>query len=175
MFEKIQEIDDNILSKIDVLRTHKLDKIMVFITNMGNSGGIWLFLGLTFMLIRGHRRKGAEIFVAVGTATLMSEVVFKNIAKRSRPCERVPEKIMLISKPTSYSFPSGHTTSSFASAYVISNVFLANCGFIIFVLAFLLAFVISFSRLYLKVHYPSDVLVGMLLGLMCGVIALWVF
>ncbi|MDR0404501.1 MAG: phosphatase PAP2 family protein [Oscillospiraceae bacterium] len=174
MFGKIQDVDNHLLSKIALLRSPKLDKIMVFITNLGSSGGIWLFLGLSLLLVRGYRRKGAEIFVAVGMATLMSEVVFKNIARRLRPCEHATDETMLVSKPTSYSFPSGHTTSSFAAAYVISRVFSGH-GPGIFVFTFLFAFVIGFSRLYLKVHYPSDVLAGIFLGIVCGSTVLKMF
>ncbi|MDR3178506.1 MAG: phosphatase PAP2 family protein [Oscillospiraceae bacterium] len=174
MFKKIQNIDNSILSSIAKLRTPILDKFMIFITNLGSSGSVWLLFGLILLFIRGYRKKGAEIFVTVGLAALMSESILKNIIRRARPCDKDPYELLLIPRPSSYSFPSGHTTSSFATAYVVYKTFLElNCVFV--ALALFLAFLISFSRLYLKVHYPSDVLAGIILGIFCGLTVLRIF
>ena len=69
----------------------------------------------------------------------------------------------MITKPITYSFPSGHTASSFAALAVFMQMN-SKIGLIISPIATLIAF----SRLYLKVHYPSDVLFGGILGLTCG-------
>ncbi|MFR4852436.1 MAG: phosphatase PAP2 family protein [Butyricicoccus sp.] len=67
-----------------------------------------------------------------------------------------------------WSFPSGHTLSSFAAASAL-YFFHHKTGF----LAFLLAAAIAFSRLYASVHYPTDVLTGAVIGVLCGIIAAW--
>ena len=74
---------------------------------------------------------------------------------------------MLIAIPNDYSFPSGHTTSSFACATTICFSFpKIGVVFIIF------AFIMAFSRLYLFVHYLSDIIFGMILGILVGVIVM---
>ena len=67
-----------------------------------------------------------------------------------------------------WSFPSGHTLSSFAAAAALC-FFHRKSG----LLAFLAAALIGFSRLYASVHYPTDVLAGALLGILCGLAAAW--
>ena len=69
-------------------------------------------------------------------------------------------------KPTDYSFPSGHTAASFAA---VTALFFAKEKYRY--PALVLAVLIAFSRLYLYVHYPTDILGGILVGILCGVIA----
>ena len=94
----------------------------------------------------------------------LGEIVIKTLVGRIRPSKSISQKNLLIKKPITYSFPSGHTSSSFAAALMISFEYPAF-AFPVFILASLIAF----SRLYLKVHYPSDVLAGMVLGLVCSI------
>lgn len=98
---------------------------------------------------------------------ILGEVFLKNIVKRARPFTYLKMANLLISKPLSYSFPSGHTTASFA-AVGISMSKLKKYRFYILTVAILIAF----SRLYLMVHYPTDVLFGIILGLLSSKIVL---
>jgi undecaprenyl-diphosphatase len=92
------------------------------------------------------------------------------VVQRIRPSADIPEINMLIAKPLSYSFPSGHAASSFAVAGVLSKYFKKYAP------EFLgLASLIAFSRLYLYVHYPTDVLAGIILGLICSRIIIYIF
>ncbi|NLZ48864.1 MAG: phosphatase PAP2 family protein, partial [Clostridiales bacterium] len=75
-----------------------------------------------------------------------------------------------ISKPSSFSFPSGHTGFSFAATGVLAKYF-RKYRIPLFILASLMAF----SRVYLCVHYPSDIIGGIILGLICSQISIWVF
>ncbi|WP_310910070.1 phosphatase PAP2 family protein [Clostridium estertheticum] len=107
--------------------------------------------------------------LALLLSTILGDLV-KHVVKRIRPSANIPSVNLLIVKPLSYSFPSGHTTSSFAVAGVLARYFKE------YALEFLsLAFLISFSRLYLYVHYPTDVLAGIILGLICSGIIIYVF
>ncbi|WP_342356973.1 phosphatase PAP2 family protein [Clostridium algidicarnis] len=100
---------------------------------------------------------------ALGLSTILGEGILKHVVHRMRPSSDINVINILIAKPLSYSFPSGHTTSSFAVAGVLSKHFKKYAvGF------FALASLIAFSRLYLYVHYPTDVLVGIILGLLCS-------
>ena len=100
---------------------------------------------------------------------MIGNLTIKNIVKRHRPFKHKHYKI-LIKQPRDYSFPSGHTLSSFAAATVIV---LTNplCGFFALVYA---AFV-ALSRLYLRVHFFTDVGVSMVLGTILGIISHYVF
>ena len=93
---------------------------------------------------------------------LVGDVVLKNWIQRPRPFQEMPVEL-LIPPPESFSFPSGHTSSSFAAASVIYRV-RKSWG----IAAFILAVLIGFSRLFLFVHYPTDVLAGAVLGLLVG-------
>lgn len=94
---------------------------------------------------------------------VVGNLILKNLVARARPCSLNTTVNLLISAPTDYSFPSGHTTSSFAAAVIWYH---ADKRF--GVPALILAFLIAFSRLYLYVHFPSDVIAGALIGAAIG-------
>ena len=94
----------------------------------------------------------------------------KNLVARTRPYEVVEGLVPLISKPTDYSFPSGHTCASFACTLVLYRILPKKYG----VPAVLLAALIAFSRLYVGVHYPTDVLGGLAVGIFSSCLVLWI-
>ena len=96
---------------------------------------------------------------------LIGNLTLKPLVARIRPCDVNTQVHLLIPRPHDFSFPSGHTMSSFASATVILHEHKKISG----ILSMVIAFFISFSRLYLYVHYPSDVLAGALIGLAIAV------
>lgn len=100
---------------------------------------------------------------------IIGEVVLKNTVCRVRPCNLV-EIEMIIPKPSSFSFPSGHTCSSFAASTVLMKLD-KKFG----IPALVLAIIIGFSRLYNYVHFPTDVLAGAVLGVICGLVMWWMF
>lgn len=91
---------------------------------------------------------------------IINNLILKNLIARIRPYEIINGLVPLIEKPTDYSFPSGHTGSSFAAACILYRKLPKRFG----IPALLLAMLIGFSRLYLGVHYPSDVLFGIISG-----------
>ena len=100
------------------------------------------------------------------TVTLLfGELTLKNIICRLRPCNVFTDFPMLIARPTSYSFPSGHTSSSFAAALILTLRH-KKIGW----LAYIPAVLIAFSRIFLFVHYPTDVLAGILLGTLAALL-----
>lgn len=92
--------------------------------------------------------------------------MLKPLVARERPCWINESVHLLVAMPKDYSFPSGHTQASFASATAIFHVN-KKAG----VCAFILAVLIAFSRLYLYVHFPTDVLAGIGIGVICGLLA----
>ncbi|QEK13682.1 phosphatase PAP2 family protein [Crassaminicella thermophila] len=154
----------------DYTQSAILDKIMPVITHLGDKGMIWIILSCVLMMSKKYRKVGILSIVALVLSTVIGEAFLKHIIGRTRPFLEVPDIHLLIKKPLTYAFPSGHTTSSFAVAGVISNKLeLYRIPFM------LLAILIAFSRLYLFVHYPTDILAGIALGLGCSRITLKLF
>ena len=100
---------------------------------------------------------------------LVGNVTLKPLVARPRPCWRNSLVNLLIQNPKDYSFPSGHALSSFAAAMAIFMNH-RKMG----VAALLFAFIMGCTRLYFYVHYPTDVLAGMLFGLILGFFAYWI-
>lgn len=137
------------------------DEALVFwqtVTHLGDAGLVWIALGLFLLCFPGFRRIGSTIGIALFSGFLICNVLLKPMVDRLRPCELHAEDL-LMACPTDPSFPSDHTTASFAAA-VAFGIFHPKWGLGLLTLAVLIAW----SRLYLFVHWPSDVAVGILVG-----------
>ena len=164
MSDIIKKWDEDILYLINkYCRNRFLDKVMPFVTSLGNLGLLWIILAILMIRKVDYRRVGIIVLVTLVFTTIMGEGIVKHIVKRKRPFIGKENKELLIKEPSSFSFPSGHTASSFAVAVVFLK---SNSSISTFIV--LIALAIAFSRLYLKVHYPSDVIGGIILGLTCG-------
>ncbi|EDU37779.1 phosphatase PAP2 family protein [Clostridium sporogenes] len=147
-----------------------LNKIMIFITSIGNLGLIWIAISLLLLISKKYRKVGMLCIASLVLSSLIGEVVLKNLVQRGRPFTAIEGINLLVKAPKSFSFPSGHTVSSFAVAIVIGKK-IKKFKLPIYILAFSIAF----SRLYLYVHYPSDVLVGALIGIISANIILYIY
>ena len=136
------------------LRNGWSDAFFTAITFLGDSGIIWIAFSLCLVCSKTYRRQGLVLLAVLAITFLVGDVVLKNWIQRPRPFQEMPVEL-LIPPPESFSFPSGHTSSSFAAASVIYRV-RKSWG----IAAFILAVLIGFSRLFLFVHYPTDVLAG---------------
>ena len=175
----------------NTLRSDLMDKIMPIITKFGDGGIFWIVLTLLLFIPKRTRKYAhvsafALIFCVVG-----GNLILKNLIARPRPfwlengnplamigiqgnladrlyirdsALRVPEGRtliqLLVKAPTDFAFPSGHTQASFAAATSIC-MWKRRWG----IPALILATLVAFSRMYLYVHYPTDVLAGMLFGI----------
>lgn len=146
-----------------------LDAIVPPISFLGNGG--WTFiLAAVIMLFWGKTRKtGLMTGAALLFGLIICNIALKPLVARIRPFDLVEGVNIIIKKPHDYSFPSGHTTAAFELATVWM---LRDRRFGIPALVF--AFVMAFTRLYLYVHYPTDVIGGMAIGILCGVIGYFV-
>lgn len=145
-----------------------LNYIMIFITSLGNGGLIWIAAAL-FLIFQNKnmlKREGFTIAVALIIFSVLGLLILKPIIARPRPFVAQGVDI-LIKEPMGFSFPSGHTGSSFAAASVI-YFYNKKRG----LLALILATLIAFSRMYLFVHYPSDIVGGLILGIISSRIAI---
>lgn len=167
----ITEIDFRILDYIhNKLSCHFLDLIMPKITFLGNAGFIWIIIAAAMLISRKYRHNGAELSVSLVGCVIIGNLLLKNLVARARPCWINDTVNMLIAVPLDYSFPSGHTMSSFAAATVIMQTN-KKWG----IIAYILAFLIAFSRLYLYVHFPSDIIAGATIGIVIGLTVCFVF
>lgn len=158
-------IELKILDFIQTLHTPVLDKIMVGGTKLGDVGIIWIILTAILLIIPKTRRTGGVMLVALVVQTVLCNVILKNLFARTRPYDVNTTVQLLVPKLHDFSFPSGHTSASFTA---VSALYFSKDK--LWKPALVLACLIAVSRLYLYVHYPTDVLGGLLLGVLSGYI-----
>ena len=143
---------------------------MIAATRMGD-GWLWYGLGIMLLLYGGPQRFSA--IGAAGAAAVGGIFVFKvlkRLSQRQRPCQIEPHCWSKVLPPDKFSFPSGHTMTAFSIALVISYFYKSLEGTLFFV-----AFSIAVSRVVLGMHFLSDVLAGMVLGVALGCAAITAF
>lgn len=166
MWNTLLELDGNILLWIqENVRNEFLTPVMTFITHLGDAGWFWIVLALALVIIKKTRPVGGLVAVSLFGSLIINNVILKNLVARTRPYEAVEGLHRIIEAQADLSFPSGHTGSSFAAAVVIFIMCPKKAG----IPALILAFLIMLSRLYVGVHYPTDVLAGMMTGTLIAV------
>lgn len=159
----------NILMAIQQWHTPFLDLFFSHITALGDKGFFWILAGLLLLCTKKYRKQGLLLLLSLFICFLTGNVFLKNFVARDRPCWLYQEIELLIKYPRDFSFPSGHTMTGMAGAVCVylTDKRLGSP-------AIILAVLIAFSRLYLFVHWPSDVLIGGLIGIAvaCTVFAL---
>lgn len=152
----------------DSLRAAWLSPVVIGITHLGDSGALWILVTLALLCFRRTRKLGLTCALAMIIGLVVTNLAIKNWAARVRPYEAIEALERIIEAQKDWSFPSGHTTNSFACAWVLFRRAPKKYG----VPALVLAALIALSRLYVGVHYPTDVLGGLVIGLGSAVIAL---
>ena len=148
------------------MRTHghspAVERAARVLGKAGNNGAVWVGIGAALAILDGSNREAWAICAALAPVAIGLNYLVKLIVKRPRPVlEGLPP---LGGAPSSLSFPSAHATSSFAVATAMTRVEPRGA------LAVLLAAALALGRPYLGMHYPSDVLVGAVLGVALGLI-----
>lgn len=154
------------LDFLQTIHTPLLDKILAFITSLGNAGIIWIVLAVVLLILPKTRKTGIIVAAALLMDLVLCNLILKNLVARVRPYDVNTAIAVLIKKPLDFSFPSGHTAASFAA---MTALFLAKMKKA-WIAALVLAVLIAFSRLYFYVHYPTDVLGGVVVGILSGII-----
>lgn len=163
------EIDAGIFRWINQIMVHPaLDDLMVFLTTFRFSSHIFLLAAL-FIIIR--KQRGAFVvllftLLAVGLADYTASGILKPLFQRIRPCFALQGCRLLIDQSHSYSFASSHAANSAAVASMIWIFFRRGepVERLFSAVMVLYAFLIGYSRIYVGVHYPGDVLAGMMIG-----------
>ncbi|MCL1975639.1 MAG: phosphatase PAP2 family protein [Firmicutes bacterium] len=138
---------------------------MIILSWLGNNGLIWCVIAAVLLLRRKTRYSGLFCAAALLLSFLLCNLLLKNLVARPRPYEVLAFVHPLVPLLKDFSFPSGHASASFAAAMAFAYSG-QNKKWVIPLFA--LAILISISRLYVGMHYPSDVLAGLFLGLFCA-------
>ena len=163
MIHTLAEFDAGVLLFIqEFVRNRFLTPILVFLTRLGDAGMIWIAVSLAFLCFKKTRRIGCMSLLALFFSLCVNNLFLKQIIARTRPYEAISGLVPLVPRPTDFSFPSGHSAAAFSAAGVFVRTLPKRFG----IPLLLFAIVIALSRLYVGVHYPSDVLCGVISGLL---------
>lgn len=168
MLEMLLNLDGGFLLFLqDSVRNPILNSIMIFITSLGDEGMIWIAATVALLIPKKTRKIGIMSAVALLGSLLINNNIVKNIVQRPRPFVTFTDLQIIIPTPSEFSFPSGHTSSSFAAAAVFYRHLPKKLG----LPSVILAGLIGFSRLYVGVHYPTDVIAGIIMGILLSYLA----
>ncbi len=164
MTDIIQSFDFAVLDKIqELMKCGFLDKLMPFISTAAGVV-LWVALGLILLCFKKVRFNGIALLSAFLLTVVVTEFLIKPIFMRERPFMLNPEYTLLVSEPFGSSFPSAHSSTSFAAAVQLFGIS-RKAG----ILGIIAAGMVAFSRLYLYVHFPSDVMAGIFIGVALGI------
>lgn len=179
LFDSFLSFDLSVFQWIQGIQNDFLDAVLVGITTLGNAGAIFIVLGLGLFITKKYRKAGFAVIVALLVMLICNDLFLKELFARPRPFnlfDSDPQKYAewgrayiypeLVNKPSSYSFPSGHTSSAFAAAIALlwQN---RKWGVPVTIFAALM----GFSRIYVEVHYCTDVIAGVVSGAVCALAA----
>lgn len=161
------DIDGQILLFIqEHMRNIVCDVFFKGITHLGDAGVFWILLTAALLCFRQTRKAGIYSACALIASLVVNNLILKNLVGRIRPYELVEGLQCIVPPAYDASFPSGHTGASFASAVAIYRQLPRRFAIFFIVLAALIAF----SRLYVGIHYPTDVLGGLVTGIGIGLL-----
>lgn len=148
-----------------------LNYIMKYVTYIGEFGAAAIICAIVLLIFKRTRWAGVAVATAFILDVLIVNVILKLSVNRARPWQDYPDlgfqqfhQSISVREPTDSSFPSGHTASLFAAAVALV-LYYKKKG----IPAVVVAFLVALSRIYLCMHYPTDVLGGMIIGSVCGV------
>lgn len=141
-------------------------KIFTYASEMG---AIWVTAAIIILITKKYRKNGFITIVSLLLCFVFTNLILKNTIARPRPFS-IDDFSLLIPKPSEFSFPSGHSAISFCGAYSLSYT---NRKWTPFV--YIIAVLTAFSRIYFTVHYPTDVIGGIIIGTLCSVFTIFVF
>ena len=148
-------------------RTELLDTFFLIVTKIaGSYGQLWVVVGLALLIPKKTRWTGIAVLISYVGVYIFGQMILKNLISRPRPCQVDQAFEMLVARPSSSSFPSTHSAWAFAASTAIFMKY-KKAG----IAAFVVAALIAFSRMYMFLHYPTDVLCGIIFGILLGIAA----
>ena len=167
LIEDLVRLDRAVYGVIAETATPNLDIPLRELSSLANHSKIWFAISAGLALLGGETGRRASLagVASIGAASLVTNVVVKPLARRRRPDregEEVPD-IREVPMPTSTSFPSGHSASAFAFASAVGAEIPVLGGPLRG-----LAGAVAYSRVHTGVHYPTDVIIGSIIGASIG-------
>lgn len=158
------------LDWLQTLQTTILNEIMKAVTHLGDAGALWIILAAVLLAFPKTRKSGAIVAAALIVDLVLCNGILKNIFARTRPFDVKEGISLLITAPKDFSFPSGHTAASFTAVAALyfageKKLWKISCA---------VAVLIAFSRMYLYVHYPTDILGGIIVGIVSGLVGAYI-
>lgn len=171
MLEWLQSLDESALWWIaEHLRAPALTALLSFYTHLGDGGRVFILAAALMLFFRLTRRSGAAALLSMLFGLLVTNLTLKPLVGRLRPWIVMEGFAALVEEGDMNSFPSGHSCAAFAFATALCMTLpdrRAKAA------ALTAAALMALSRLYLGVHFPSDVLAGVLIGALCGLLGAW--
>jgi undecaprenyl-diphosphatase len=156
---RIRDLDRALFRAIFRIKWEPLTHVMRAFTVVGTAGALWGFVAAMAFLVTGLSLPDLLVpWAAVAGAWLVAEGT-KYLFNRARPYISDTEIAPLIKTPSSSSFPSGHSATAAAGAISLSVIYPAFAPILL-----VAGLLVALSRIYLGVHYPIDVLAGLLIG-----------
>ncbi len=163
----MQEFELGILYAIQNIHSPFLDKFFLTLMDItGNYGQLWIVLAVVLLCFKKTRKTGLTIIISYALVFIVGQYVLKDLIARPRPCHIDETVALLVERPSSFSCPSTHSAWAAAMA---ASVFVWNKKYGI--IAGITALFIAFGRMYLFVHFPTDVLFGIVLGIVSAYVA----
>lgn len=147
-----------------------LDKIMIVLSTIGDAGLFWIGVAILLICRKKYRKCGLQVAVAMLLTFIVGNLILKNMIHRDRPCWIDPSITLLVKSPSDFSFPSGHSMNGFTA-----SVSILLCDKKLGIPAVILAAAIAFSRLYNFVHFPTDVIAGIVIGIVSALFVNYLF
>lgn len=148
------------------LHSDMLDYVMPFVSLLGAAGALWIAIAVIALLTEKYRSFGKSLSFYLILGFIICNLITKPVVNRIRPYELNSTVQLLVSPEIDASFPSGHTFFAFGTATVF---FIYNRKLGIFM--YILALLIAVSRLYLYVHFPTDVIFGIIFGVITAIVS----
>lgn len=176
-FDALLPFDLSVFEWIQSIQSNFLTAIMTTITTLGDDGIIFIIMGVVLLFTKKYRKIGVTVLVALLVMLVCNNLVLKELLARPRPFNldaaeydwwyeiyRYP--YFNIHQPSSFSFPSGHTSSAFAAAIAVLW-YNRKIGIPLTVFAAIM----GFTRIYVEVHYCTDVIAGAVVGAVYALVA----
>lgn len=161
------QIDANVLLWIQkTVRCAQLTPVMKGFSYLGNAGIFWIAVSILLLIPKRSRRAGIIALASIVITFCICNLWLKNAVARVRPYEVINGLTILIGEEDTWSFPSGHAASSFAASIAILRCAKKWLG----IPCVCIAALIAFSRLYVGVHYPTDVIGGIAIGMIVALV-----
>jgi undecaprenyl-diphosphatase len=160
---RVDTFDRRVDGAFDGLRGRRpVDRVFYAASELGDFSLLWILLG-GLRGLRSERDWHAAVRLGGGLAaeSFLVNAVIKSFFRRTRPPWEV-ERPLNVRRPKTSSFPSGHATSAFVAAVLLSE------GDPVWPLYYVLAVIVASSRIYTKMHHASDVAAGVAVGVTLG-------